>query len=204
VLTLLGAASCGGKPFESALPATTTTTAEITVPPTPTSVTSPPNTNPRLAAHVISAPAGYQISTLSGSHNGPISRADFNQEVGMSDAADSLGFIEGYERSFDRDDYSDGFDITVMHLTSAFDVESFTATAQASIDSSENPKVHPYRGIPGAVEADGTKASSDGAWDYVVAAPKGAWLMIVEYNNDTGGPFPTTMRSVVTSEYALI
>jgi hypothetical protein len=205
VLVLTSAAACGGKPFDSALPPIpTTTTAEITVPPTSTPVTSSHITSGALRTRVIPTPPGYQVSKLPGTHNGPISRAAFNQQAGMKDAADTLGFIEGYDLSFDRDDYSDGFEITVLRLSSDVDASAFAATVGEGIDPAEVPKVHPYPDIAGALEADGTKPTSDGSWDYVVSASRGAWLMIVQYNNQNGGPFPTTMRSVVTSEYALI
>jgi hypothetical protein len=172
----------------------------------PTASVSSQPTRPNLATAVLPLPAGYAMSTSPNSHNGPISQQQFNQLADGSGTAASLGFTRGYEITYDSTDPTspDSVEIVLATFSTEAAAKNFVSILVASflVDQRDQSVVqHPYPGIAGAIELDGTRFSRYGAVDYAVVAARGAAIMGLDYTTDRTGPPPAVFRAWAASQY---
>src|SRR5579862_7639617 len=110
-----------GAAAQATTAATRASTSAAASPPSsaPTSTLLAPTVD--LSKQVIAAPDGYSVSTSADAHNGPVSPVDFDHLVGSTGSAASLGFVAGYDETFDSNDSlsSDSIDITLFRFSSA-------------------------------------------------------------------------------------
>ena len=162
-----------------------------------------------LSKQVIAAPDGYSVSTSADAHNGPVSPVDFDHLVGSTGSAASLGFVAGYDETFDSNDSlsSDSIDITLFRFSSAATASNFATTAVTifmSSNSDQAPTQKAYAPIIGAVALDGTKLSKDEFVDHAVVLVKGSTLMVLDYTTDNTNPVTSAFGGWVSAEYAAV
>jgi hypothetical protein len=154
-------------------------------------------------ASLIVTPAGYATSTSSDVHNGPISTSQLDKLAGRKGASSSLGFVSGYEVTYDSTSSNDYVDVSLATLGSPSAAANFLTIAVAGdlIGNTEGLVRQTYEPIPDAVELDGTKLGSDGTLEHVVVASKGSTFMWFDYVTDHTGPPPADLGTWVGTQY---
>jgi hypothetical protein len=218
---------CGGGASHSASPATiaSTTAPPTTVPPsTTTARTAPPTTIPptttttgttgttststvlsstQLGTLTIAAPAGYAFSPTSDDDDpvGAISPAEFDKVTGESKLSTQLGYLAGYDTTYNNTTTSESIEIVVTEFSTIVKATEFLGIAtDAEVDPTEAPTSKSVPTIPGAVEIDATKPD-DGFYDYIIVASKGSLVWTLDYSNDTAGP-PTELANWAQQQYS--
>ncbi len=181
--------------------------APVTSPPSPaaTSTTTPsaastaPGSSPvngtpgtgRLGAKVVPAPSGFTL--FSDVHNGPISRADFDQYWG--DPA-GLHFAGGYDVTYDNSDASDIIEVTLFRFATPADAAAFKAdwVLGIPVESKADPV------IPGADDYDST-SPDQGTYTHGVIATKGNRAFVIEDINISTAPVPL-VETMARQQYA--
>jgi hypothetical protein len=177
-------------------PAATSTTTPSAASTTPGS--SPVNGTPgtgRLGAKVVPAPSGFTLSQSSDVHNGPISRADFDQYWG--DPA-SLHFAGGYDVTYDSSDASDSIEVILFRFATPADVAAFKADWVPGIPVKS--KADPV--IPGADDYDST-SPDQGIYTHGVIATKGNRAFVIEDTNFSAAPVPL-VETMARQQYAAL
>jgi Protein of unknown function (DUF3592) len=185
------------------------TAAPVTSPPSPAATStitpsaasttpgsSPVNRTPgtgRLGAKVVPAPSAFTLSP--DVHNGPISRADFNQYWG--DPA-SLHFARGYDVTYDSNDASDSIEVTLFQFATPADAAAFKADYVLGIPV--KPKADPV--IPGADDYDST-SPDQGTYTHDVIATKGNRAFVIEDINVSAAPVPL-VETMARQQYAAL
>jgi hypothetical protein len=158
-----------------------------------------------LGSVVISAPDGYAVSTSTDVTTGPITAADLDKMIGSPGLTTLLGLVRAYEMVYDSSSASDSIDIALGTPRSAAAATSFVSLAvKAELDTFKDqaPVQQPFASIPGAVEVDGTKLTSDGSLDHEVIAAKGTTFMALDYTTDHVGTAPTVFATWVAAQFA--
>jgi hypothetical protein len=160
-----------------------------------------------LGAVVFPAPAGYAVSTSPDVTTGPIPAAELDKLMGGPGLAARLGFVRAYEMVYDSSRSSDSIDIALGTLKSAAAAIAFVPLAvKVQLDTfrDEAPVQHAFASIPGAVEVDGTKLSSNGTLDHEVIAAKGTTLVALDYKTDHVGTVPAAFGTWVSTQCARV
>ena len=151
-----------------------------------------PVTSP-LGAKVVPVPAGFTLSP--DVHNGPISRADFNQYWG--DPA-SLHFARGYDVTYDSSDASDSIEVSLFRFATPADAAAFKADYVLGIPV--KPKADPV--IPGTDDYDST-SPDQGTYTHDVIATKGNRAFVIEDMNFSAAPVPL-VETMARQQYAAL
>jgi hypothetical protein len=190
---------------------TSTSAVPLTSPATDAPNTSS-TTTPRLGTsnptdlgdRILPTPDGYEVSTDSNAHTGPVAPADFDKEAGSPGVSRRLGFTAGYEATYDAVDTSESLDVSILQFSSPAQATAFLPIAIASgsdDNKDELPRQRAYGPIEGATEIDATTATSDGFYDYVVIVAKGPRMMIFDYSNDHASGFSSSAAGQVLDQY---
>jgi hypothetical protein len=83
--------------------------------------------NGGLGAKVVPAPAGFALSQSTDVHNGPMSAAGFNRDMGAGNLAASLHFVRGYDVTYDSNGDSDSIEVTLFQFATPADAIAFKA-----------------------------------------------------------------------------
>jgi hypothetical protein len=137
--------------------------------------------------------------------NGPITPAQFDQNLGEKGAAASFGLVGGYDQSYDGTLSSDGIGLLLFQFASSDGADSFAAGAPTSgfvTDLDHTQGTLP--GIPGSLLVDSTKAGDDGYYVHQVLAKKGTYVFGLEYHTEGPGPLPTSVATFAAQQYAAL
>jgi hypothetical protein len=149
-------------------------------------------------ASLLVTPKGYAVSTSSDVHNGPISVSQFNNLAGEN-AASEVGFVNGYDVTYDSQTTSDYVEITLV--TARSPSLAAAAVAKANGARSVGFTVNPYPDIPNAFEFATANLSSDGSLIHAVVAARGSTVMFFTYTTDHTGPPPGDFRTWVDAQF---
>jgi hypothetical protein len=125
--------------------------------------------------------------------NGPITPAQFDQNVGQKGAAEAFSLVAGYDEAYDGTLSSDGIEVLLFQFAMPVFADSFAAAEPTSgfiTDLDHTQGTMP--GIPGSLLVDSTKAGSDGYYVHQVLAQKGNYVFGLEYHTETAGPLQWT------------
>jgi uncharacterized RDD family membrane protein YckC len=172
---------------------------------TPSAGTTPGNSpvkgtpgNSGLGAKVVPAPAGFALLQFTGVHNGPISAADFDQNMGAGNLAASLHFVRGYEVTYASNTSDDTIELTLFQFATPADAASFKADlSQGGPASSRADPV-----IPGGNDYDST-TSDQGTYDHGVIATKGNLAFVIDYLTGSTARAPL-VETMARQQYAAL
>jgi hypothetical protein len=137
--------------------------------------------------------------------NGPITPAQFDQNVGQKGAAEAFSLVAGYDEAYDGTLSSDGIEVLLFQFAMPVFADSFAAAEPTSgfiTDLDHTQGTMP--GIPGSLLVDSTKAGSDGYYVHQVLAQKGIYVFELEYDTETAGPLPTSVATFAAQQYAAL
>jgi hypothetical protein len=154
---------------------------------------------------VLPVPAGYALSTTSGTVNGPITPQYFDKTVGAG-AASSTHFLHGYDVTYDSNFTSESIESTLFTFASSADASGFASQVLGNVGAATlSPTRSSLSSIPGSVVLTGTKSGSDGYYIIDVVAQKGATIMAVEYSNNSAlTGVPDVLSTSASEQYALL
>jgi hypothetical protein len=191
------AASNTSKPAASARPSVTSTSKS------PATGSTTTGSGSGLASKLLPAPPGYVVSTQA--TNGPITPAQFDQNVGQKGAAASFSLVAGYDEAYDGTLSSDGIDVLLFQFTLPVFADSFAAAAPTSgfiTDLDHTQGTLPS--IPGSLLVDSTKAGNDGYYVHEVVAQRANYVFALEYHTETAGPLPASVADFAAHQYAAL
>ena len=187
----------GNPPSLANLPEALSGTATASVPSTAPAEPDLANLGPRIVAPT----PEYEVSVRSDVHNGPSAPADFDRLTQVKGLAARSGFVAGYDVTFDTVDTSESVETSLLKFGSAAEATGFVNVLIKASAYGQLPRQQPYAEIPGAVEIDGTRATTDGFFDDVVIAQKGPMLMVIDYSNDRRSALPRPITTLITRQY---
>jgi len=151
-----------------------------------------------LGAMVIPAPSGFALSQAADASNGPISAADFNQNIGGGNSAASLHFDRGYEVTYDSTSNSDRIVVFLFQFATSADATLFKTGSLSAAPGT--PKTDPL--IPGAEYYDAT-SPSQGMYDHGVIGSKGNVVFVIDDATGTAAPVPL-VETMAGQQYAAL
>jgi hypothetical protein len=114
-----------------------------------------------------------------------------------------MGFLAGYDVTYDADATSDSLEVTVLRFANATGAARMAAIANAGVvDPQEKPTRAAARGIPDSIAIDGTAPDSDGTYDHAILARKGTTVMVLTLYTDHGGGTPANLLQWATEQYS--
>jgi len=129
--------------------------------------TAPPLLTARqLTTRILPAPFEYEIDPTPHS-SGAITPALFDQFGGVRSPA-TLGFVTGFKQNYVNPDTGEGLIVTVIEFKSSRDASAYFAQTRPSTLSFAGAMLKPFRGVPGAFEAVGTKPYNHGYYHAIV------------------------------------
>jgi hypothetical protein len=131
--------------------------------------------------------------------NGLGTRAAFD-EVSGAGAASEVGFIGGYEATYESNAMEGLVDIQLLRLSSAMNADSLLESAAASVAVGEAPRWSACPAVPDAIAVDGTKAVN-GIYDHAVVAVKGSTVMQLDFMSWAPGPAPAGLDAWAEEQY---
>jgi hypothetical protein len=147
---------------------------------------TPPSTSTEegiFADVIVPAPTGYEISTSADAPNGPITSGQIDTATATSDFAHRYGYEGGFSKTYDAIRTSESLEISVLEFTSPELARASLSFVSAGFEGGVTlPRQRRYPLIKGAIELDPTRATVDGSYEYVVAAPKSFRVMILWYS----------------------
>jgi hypothetical protein len=158
---------------------------------------------------VIPPPDGYEVSTSSDVHNGPITPVEFDHITSGTGTSARLGFVGGYDETYDSTDSlsSDSIEITLFRFSSPAFASNFTSAAVATFsaaNSDQAPTKKSYAPIVGAIALDGSKLSGNEFVDHAVVAVKGSTLMVLDYTTDNTNPVTSAFGGWAQAQYTAL
>jgi hypothetical protein len=181
----------------------------ITLPPASQTFTLQPNSTGSagagnsgtsgLGANVVPAPSGFALSQAAGANDGPISAADFNQNIGGGgNQAAALHFDRGYSVTYDSTSNSDRIVVFLFQFATAADAAQFkTGSMSSAPGTAKNDPL-----IPGAEYYDAT-SPSQGMYDHGVIGSKGNVVFVIDDATGTAAPVPL-VETMAGQQYAAL
>jgi hypothetical protein len=152
-----------------------------------------------LGAKVVPAPSGFALSQGADASNGPISAADFNQNIGGGgNPAATLHFDRGYEVTYDSTSNSDRIVVFVFQFATASDATLFKTGSLSAAPG--KPKADPL--IPGADYFD-ARSPSGGMYDHGVIGSKGNFVFVIDDATGSAAPVPL-VETMARQQYAAL
>jgi hypothetical protein len=139
-------------------------------------------------------PPGFLPSTASDVTNGPVDAAAFDKLIGKTGAAVSLGFVGGYDETYDEVIGDDYVDVTLYQFGTSSEAVAFRQEGLAA----SGLRTTKFAGIPGGLAA--TMDNGDGTFDHNVIGVKGSVLMNVDYTASTSGTIPQ-LATIADTQY---
>ena len=153
----------------------------------------------KLAAKIIPAPTGYLVDTTPGAI-GPVTPALFAQFGGVGSPR-TTGFVIGYKGNYVNDATGEGISVTLLQFASANAAAAYLSQTASKTLAFAAATYKPYAEIPGATEADGTKAYG-GEYAHGIVMVRGSYYALLVYVNEQSGPAPVEINRWAQSQYA--
>jgi len=119
-----------------------------------------------LTTRILPAPNEYEIDPTPHA-SGAITSALFDQFGGVQSPS-SLGFVAGFKQTYLNPDTGEGLIVTVIEFKSSRNASAYFAQTISRTLSYAAAILKPFRGVPGAFEATGTKPYNYGYYHAIV------------------------------------
>lgn len=180
IVAATGVAGCGGSASPAATPPTSAGGHSTAHPASPTTINPAAVAGAQLHALMIRPEVGYREDPSAGA-TGSITPAAF-ASVGGAPPAENRTFISGFRDNYVNTSTSEGLTITIMRFKTSADAAGYLKTTAGETLTAWDPKVQPFRSVPGAIEYGATKPY-DGEWAYGVVMTRGPYYASVVYAN---------------------
>jgi hypothetical protein len=158
-------------------------------------------TAPQLAGRIMPAPDGYKIDPTPHAR-GAMSPALFSQFGGAGSAA-QLGFVAGFRQNYVDYGTQEGIAVTVIEFSSPQKASSYLQQTGTKTLNYAAATYKPFTQVPGAIQADGTKAYGGEYSHAVVAATRNFYYQLL-YVNASPSPVPQEFYTWAKSQWALL
>jgi hypothetical protein len=155
----------------------------------------------QLTTRILPAPDGYQVDPTPDA-SGAITPALFDQFGGVRSPS-TLGFVTGFKQNYVNPSTGEGLIVTVLEFKSAGDASTYFTQTRPSTLSYAGATIKPFPTVPGAFEADGTKAYNDGYYHAIVDAINNFYFQVA-YATPQPAPAPTELGPWAGLEYTVL
>lgn len=181
-LVALTAAACSSSPAQSAPPPRLFTSKQLTT-------------------RILPAPNGYQIDPTPNA-SGAITPALFDQFGGVRSPS-KLGFVAGFKQNYVNESTSEGLVVTVLEFKSFADASAYLSQTRPSTLSYAGATLKSFPSVPGAFEADGTKAYDGGYYHAIVDTASNFYFQIA-YATPEPSQAPAELGSWAGLQYTVL
>jgi hypothetical protein len=182
--------ACGAAKKAASPPVTTTTLPAATT----TTTTVPQTVSGQLGQRLVTPP-GFLPSTSTDVTNGPVDPAAFDKIIGKTGAAASLGFVGGYDETYDEVIGDDYVDVTLYQFATSTEA----VVVRQEVVAASGMRTTRFAGIPGGLVAAPVD-NGDGTFDHNVIAVKGSVILTVDYTGSMNAT-PPQLATIATTQY---
>jgi hypothetical protein len=158
-------------------------------------------TAPQLTTRILPAPDGYEIDPTPGA-SGAMTRALFDQFGGVRSPA-TLGFVAGFKQNYVNTTTDEGLIVTVIEFKTSEGARAYFAETRPTTLSYAGAVLKPFSSIPGAFEANGTKAYDHGYYHAIVDTANNFYFQVV-YATPEPSPAPVELGPWANLEYTVL
>ncbi|MGD1011240.1 MAG: hypothetical protein ABR925_01710 [Acidimicrobiales bacterium] len=168
----------------------------------PKAVTAPGLLTARqLTTRILPAPYGYEIDPTAHS-SGAITPTLFDEFGGVRSPS-KFGFVAGFKQSYVNANTGEGLIVTVIEFKSSKGASAYFAETKPSTLSYAGATLAPFPRVPGAVEANGTKAYNGGYYHAIVDTAHNFYFQIA-YATPEPAVAPVELGSWADAEYTVL
>ena len=165
-------------------------------------VTAPPLlTAHQLTTRILPAPNGYQIDPTPHA-SGVMSRALFDEFGGVRSPS-KLGFVTGFRQSYLNPSTEEALIVTVIEFKASRDASTYFAQTSPSTLSYAAATIKPFRSVPGAFEAEGTKPYNHGYYHAIFDTANNFYFQVA-YATPAPAAAPIELGSWAGLEYRVL
>lgn len=158
-------------------------------------------TTRQLTTRILPAPYGYEIDPTPHA-SGAITPALFDQFGGVRSPS-KLGFVAGFKQNYVNPDTGEGLIVTVIEFKSSRDASTYFAQTRPSTLSYAGATLKPFRGFPGAFEAEGTKPYNQGYYHAIIGTANNFYFQVA-YAAPEPSSAPVELGAWATLEYGVL
>lgn len=155
----------------------------------------------QLTARILPAPDGYEIDPTPHA-SGAITSALFDQFGGVRSPS-KLGFVAGFKQNYVNATTGEGLVVTVIEFRSSQDASAYLAQTRPSTLSYAGATVKRFPNVPGAFEANGTKAYNHGYYHAIVDTANNFYFQIA-YATPEPSSAPVELGEWASVEYHVL